>query len=331
MADTFQAFIVDKKEEKFTAGVKDIAFTELADQGVLIKVHYSGVNYKDAMASVDNSKIVRQYPRIIGIDLAGEVVESSDSNFKQGDRVIATSYEIGVSHHGGFSEYARIPAEWIVPLPEGLTMKEAMILGTAGFTAALSIHRLEENGLTPESGKVLVSGATGGVGSLAIAMLARRNYHVVASSGKAQAASFLKEIGAVEVISREAVSGGDIKPLDKRQWAAAVDPVGGKTLASILSKLDYRGAVAASGLTGGTDIPATVYPFILRSVSLIGADSSQCPLPVRTRIWERLAADLKPAYLEKHVQQEIRLSQLPDAFQTLLDSRATGRHLLRLV
>src|SRR5574342_695601 len=228
--DTFKAFIVNKTEEDFSSEVITINLEDLPSRDVVIKVAYSSVNYKDGLASIPNGKIVRSYPFIPGIDLAGTVVSSNDSRFMEGDEVIATSYEIGVSHFGGYSEYARIPGDWIVPLPEGLTLRESMVYGTAGFTAALSVHRLEENGLTPDKGKVLVTGATGGVGSVAVSMLAKRGYHVVASTGKESEHDYLREIGAAEIIGRDEVTGEKIKPLDKQLWAAAVDPVGGKTL-----------------------------------------------------------------------------------------------------
>ena len=236
-----------------------MSLNDLPQGEVLIKVAYSSINYKDGLASTPDGKIVSSYPFVPGIDLAGVVVSSEDPRFREGDEVIATSYEIGVSHFGGYSEYARIPGDWIVPLPENLALKEAMIYGTAGFTAALSIHRLEENGLTPDKGKVLVTGATGGVGSLALAMLAKLGYEVVASTGKTSEHEFLTELGASEIISREEVNSGKIKALDKQLWAGAVDPVGGENLAAILSKIIYGGSVAVSGLAGGTNVPAPYF------------------------------------------------------------------------
>ena len=273
MEKNFRAFIVDKQNGQFDANVDMLSVNDLPDGEVLLEVHYSSVNYKDGLASVDNSTIVKSYPFVPGIDMAGVVVESTDERFQAGDKVIATSYEIGVTHFGGYSEYARVKADWIVPLPNGMTLKEAMVYGTAGFTAALSIQRLEQVGFTPDSGKVLVTGATGGVGSLAIAILAKLRFDVVASTGKETAHHFLKQLGAKEVISRDEVFEEKVRALDKQQWAAAVDPVGGQTLASILSKLNYGGAVAVSGLTGGTKVPTAVFPFILRGVSLLGVDS----------------------------------------------------------
>ncbi|MBT2685153.1 acryloyl-CoA reductase [Bacillus sp. ISL-37] len=328
--DNFKAFMVNKTDHDFSAEVKTIGLDDLPAGDVMIKVAYSSVNFKDGLASIPNGKIVRSYPFVPGIDLAGTVVSSEDNRFKEGDEVIATSYEIGVSHYGGFSEFARIPAKWIVPLPKGLNLREAMVYGTAGFTAALSVHRLEENGLTPEKGKVLVTGATGGVGSVAVAMLAKRGYHVVASTGKESEHNFLQEIGAAEIISREELVGEKIKPLDKQVWAAAVDPVGGKTLTAILSKLEYNGSVAVSGLTGGTDVPATVFPFILRGINLLGIDSVYCPMETRKLLWQRMASDLKPDGLLETIQNEITLDELPGTLSSILKGENRGRTIVKM-
>lgn len=328
--DNFKAFMVNKNEQDFSAEVKTIQLEDLPEGDVLIKVAYSSVNFKDGLASIPNGKIVRSYPFIPGIDLAGTVVRSDDSRFNEGDEVIATSYEIGVSHYGGYSEYARIPGDWIVPLPEGLTLKEAMVFGTAGFTAALSVHRLEENGLTTEKGKVLVTGATGGVGSVAVAMLAKRGYHVVASTGKESEHEYLRKIGATDIISREELVGEKIKPLDKQLWAAAVDPVGGKTLSAILSKLEYNGSVAVSGLTGGTDVPATVFPFILRGINLLGIDSVYCPMETRKLLWQRMATDLKPEGLLETIKNEVSLEELPGVLTSILKGENRGRTIVKM-
>jgi acrylyl-CoA reductase (NADPH) len=328
--DNFKAFMVNKTDHDFSAEVKTIGLDDLPAGDVMIKVAYSSVNFKDGLASIPNGKIVRSYPFVPGIDLAGTVVSSEDNRFKEGDEVIATSYEIGVSHYGGFSEFARIPAKWIVPLPKGLNLREAMVYGTAGYTAALSVHRLEENGLTPEKGKVLVTGATGGVGSVAVAMLAKRGYHVVASTGKESEHNFLQEIGAAEIISREDLAGEKIKPLDKQLWAAAVDPVGGKTLSAILSKLDYNGSVAVSGLTGGTDVPTTVFPFILRGINLLGIDSVYCPMETRKLLWQRMATDLKPEGLLGTIENEVSLEELPGVLSRILKGENRGRTIVKM-
>lgn len=330
MDKPFKAFVVDKKEDLFSAEVRNITLDDLPSGDVIVKVSYSSVNYKDSLASIPNGKIVRSYPFIPGIDLAGVVVQSSDARFHEGDEVIATSYEIGVAHYGGFSEYARIPGDWVVPLPDGLTLSEAMIYGTAGFTAALSVHRLEENGLSPEQGKVLVTGATGGVGSIAVSILAKLGYDVVASTGKLTEHDYLKRIGAKEIISREDVCGERIKPLDKQLWAGAVDPVGGRTLAAVLSKIKYGGSVAVSGLTGGAELPGSVFPFILRGVDLLGIDSVYCPMNTRKMIWERMATDFKPSDFLDTIKNEITLEELPQSLSTILKGASRGRTIVNL-
>ncbi|MDC3416880.1 NADPH:quinone oxidoreductase family protein [Aquibacillus salsiterrae] len=325
----FKAYRLTKEQDQFFAKVDRLSFDDLPSADVLIKVHYSSVNFKDGLANSPDGKIVQTYPFVPGIDLAGEVVESKDKRFKPGDQVIATSYEIGVSHFGGYSEYASIPGDWIVPLPDGLSLREAMIYGTAGLTAALSIERLEQIGISKDKGEVLVTGATGGVGSMAIAMLHKRGYHVVASSGKNDAKDYLVELGAKQVISRSDVYDEKIKPLDKQLWQAAVDPVGGNTLAATLSKIKYQGAVAVSGLTGGTSVPTTVFPFILRGVSLIGIDSVYCPMEVRKILWQRMATDLKPNNLVK-VAREITIEQLPGALSAIINGKVIGRTIVNL-
>ena len=330
MEESFKAFVVDKRESDFTVNIKELTIQDLPAGDVLIKVIYSSINYKDGLASTPDGKIVRSYPFIPGIDLAGVVVRSNDARFKEGDEVLSTSYEIGVSHFGGYSEYARIPADWVVPLPEGLSLKEAMIYGTAGFTAALSVQRLEENGVTPNKGSVLVTGATGGVGSIAVAILAKRGYHVVASTGKQSEHDFLIDLGASEILSREDVTGEKIRALDKQLWAAAVDPVGGKTLASILSKITYNGSVAVSGLTGGGDVPTTVFPFILRGINLLGIDSVYCPMETRIALWKRMATDFKPDHLLKVMTKEVTLEELPSYLSSILKGEARGRTIVRL-
>ncbi|NQX43719.1 acryloyl-CoA reductase [Paenibacillus tritici] len=329
MTNPFQALVVDKTEP-FSVEVKSLSVEDLPAGEVLIKVAYSSVNYKDGLASIPNGNIVRNYPFIPGIDLSGTVVSSTDKRFREGQSVIATSYGIGVSHFGGFSEYARIPADWVVDLPEGLTLREAMIYGTAGFTAALSVQALEAQGMTPGQGKVLVTGATGGVGGAATAILAKLGYQVTASTGRTDEAGYLQALGAAEVISRAEVAGSALKPLDKQQWQAAVDSVGGAPLAAVLSQIAYGGAVAASGLTAGTAVPTTVLPFILRGVSLLGIDSVACPIGTRTKLWQRMAGDMKPAVLDTLVDREISLNELPAALGDILRSHTRGRVLVRL-
>ncbi|MBT2666368.1 acryloyl-CoA reductase [Bacillus sp. ISL-4] len=330
MIQQFDALVVNKQDDQFTVNIQQLSLDDLPQGEVLIRVHYSGVNYKDSLAAIPNGNIVSSYPIVPGIDMAGVVVSSEDSRFKEGDEVIATSYGIGVSQSGGYSQFARVPAEWIVPLPDGLTMKEAMIIGTAGFTAALSVLRLEENNLTPEQGSVLVTGATGGVGSFAVSILSKLGYSVEASTGKDSEHGYLKEIGAATIVSREDVYDGKLRALGKQKWSGAVDPVGGEPLASVLSQIKYGGAVAVSGLTAGTSLPATVFPFILRGVNLLGIDSVNCPMDTRLKVWHRLATDFKLEQLEQLIQQEITLEELPNVLPTLLKGEARGRTIVKL-
>ncbi|MFC7395494.1 NADPH:quinone oxidoreductase family protein [Scopulibacillus cellulosilyticus] len=330
MSQLFNALVVNKQNDQFSVGVEKLNLQDLPEGEVLIRVHYSGVNYKDSLAAIPNGNIVRTYPFVPGIDLAGVVISSDDPRFKEGDEVIATSYEIGVSHFGGYSEYACIPAKWIVPLPKGLSLKEAMIIGTAGFTAALSVQRLEENKVSPEKGKVLVTGATGGVGSFAVSILSALGYQVEASTGKESEYDYLQKLGAASIISRDEVYDGKIKALGKQKWAAAVDPVGGEPLASVLSQIQYGGSVAVSGLTAGTNLPSTVFPFILRGVNLLGIDSVYCPMEMRLKTWDRLVTDFKPSNLEDFIQQEVTLDQLPDVLPTLLKGQARGRTVVNM-
>lgn len=329
MEEQFKAVVIDKQGDECQIEAKEVKQDVLPDNDVLIKVHYSGINYKDGLAGDPNGKIVTRYPFIPGIDLAGEVEQSNDDRYKKGDKVIATSYEIGVSQFGGLSEYASVPAEWVVPLPDGLTLKESMILGTAGFTAALSIQRLEENGLNADS-NVLVTGASGGVGSLSVGMLSNKGYTVTASTGKSSEHEFLKQLGAEQVISREEVYNGEIKSLAKQKWDSAVDPVGGKPLAALLSQMNYLGSVAVCGLTAGVEVPTTVHPFILRGINLLGIDSVYCPMETRQKIWQRLADDLKLDYLEDIVAQEITLDEVPSALKKILKGEIRGRIIVKM-
>jgi putative YhdH/YhfP family quinone oxidoreductase len=330
LPDSFLALVVDTNDSSFSVAPRALTLNDLPEGEVLIRTAYSSVNFKDGLAATPDGKIVSSYPFVPGIDLSGYVVSSSDERFAEGQPVLATGYGLGVSHYGGFSQYVRIPADWLLPLPVGLTPREAMMYGTAGFTAAMSIQALEDHGITPEKGKVLVTGATGGVGGAALAMLAKKGYSVSASTGNADAAVYLKRLGAAEVLSREEVKAQGDKPLNKQLWQAAVDSVGGDTLAAILSKLAYGGAVAASGLTGGTKLPATVLPFILRGVSLLGIDSVYCGREKRIKLWERMATDLKPDHLDHLLDREVSLHELPDALRDILQSRTLGRIVVTL-
>lgn len=330
MQTTFTAFVVDKKEENFTATFKDLAQTDLPDGEVLVKVAYSSVNYKDGLASIPEGKIVRRYPFVPGIDLSGVVVESSDSRFKEGDEVIVTSYELGVSHYGGFSQYARVRADWVVPLPAGLTLKEAMALGTAGFTAALAVHKLEHNGLNPQNGPVLVTGATGGLGSIAISILKNLSYTVAASTGKEAEHDYLKTLGADTILNREETSAESNRPLEKERWAGGVDAVGGTTLAYLLRTTKIGGSVASCGNTGGPNVATTVFPFILRGNNLLGIDSVNCPMELRRQVWQHLASDYKPVHLLDHIAHEAPFEELPSALATILKGGVRGRTIIKL-
>ena len=329
MVEKFRAFVVEKKEEEFSAGIKEWYLEDLPQGEVVIKVEYSSINYKDGLASIPNGKIVQSYPFIPGIDLAGTVITSEDARYQAGDSVLITGYELGVTHFGGFSEYARVPADWLVCLPDGLSLKEAMTIGTAGFTAALAIQRLEENGVKPENGPVLVTGASGGVGSMAIAILSQLGYEVVASTGKEEEHEYLHRLGAKEILSREQVSPEKIRALDKQQWAGAIDSVGGNTLAYVLSTAKYGASVAACGLTGGVNLPTSVFPFILRGVNLLGIDSVYCPMGVRQPLWERIATELKPDLLNE-IANEITLEELPKALDAILKGKVRGRTVVKI-
>jgi len=326
--ETFRAFRVFDENGTVRGRLVDAALNELSAGEILIKAAYSSVNYKDALAATGAGKIIRRFPLVGGIDVSGTVVTSGDSRFKTGDEVLVTGYDLGVTHDGGYAEYARVPADWVVRVPPGLSLFDVMAIGTAGFTAALSIVELEHNGLAPSNGPVVVTGATGGVGSIAIQCLAARGYNVTALTGKEDQHQLLKSLGAAAVLPRSVVQASG-KPLEKMIWAGAVDAVGGDTLAWLTRTMIYGGAIANSGLTGGTELKTTVLPFILRSVKLLGIDSAMCPMPVRLEVWRRLATDLKPAKLQA-IAHEIALEDLPHAFSTLLKGQARGRFVVRV-
>ena len=330
MSTAFRAFIVNKTQERFTAGFKELTLADLPQGEILIKVAYSSVNYKDGLASIPEGRIVRTYPFVPGVDLAGIVAESSDSRFKTGDEVLATSYELGVSHYGGYSEYARVKADWVVPLPDGLTFKEAMALGTAGFTAALAIHQLEKNGLKPQNGPVLITGASGGVGSIGINILSALGYTVAASTGKSSEHDYLKELGASEILSREETSAESNRPLEKERWAGSLDSVGGSTLAYLIRTTKYGGSIAAFGNTGGLNLNTTVFPFILRAINLLGIESVNCPMELRSNLWRRLASNYKPRHLLDRIGHEVPFEELPQALATILKGDTRGRTIIKI-
>ena len=301
----------------------------LPDGAVTIKVAHSSVNYKDALAVTPRGGVVREYPIVPGIDIAGEVVASDDGDFEPGDRVLAHGYDIGTARHGGYAELARVPAEWIVPL-HNLTTHEAAAIGTAGFTAALSVEALLDRGITPDDGPVLVTGATGGVGSTSVDLLAAAGFEVVASTGKPEATEYLKSLGAASVIGRLPEDpDAKIRPLDKQRWAAAVDCVGGNTLAYVLSTVQYGGAVAASGLTGGAALPTTVMPFILRGVALLGIDSVQLDIEHRRDLWERLGKELRPRHLSA-VAHDVPIRDVGEVLDRVRDGKYSGRAVVQV-
>lgn len=327
-AARFPAFVFTNDDQGGRREVMEIGLDDIANDGVLIEVEFSSVNYKDGLATTANGKVARLSPLIAGIDMAGRVVDPAGSRFAVGDSVIAHGYDIGTARHGAYARYCRVPADQIVRMPTGLTTREAMVVGTGGFTAALSVIALEKWGVTPDQGPVLVTGATGGVGSMAVSMLAGRGFHVVASSGKKEQDGFLRDLGARDVIDRHMLSEEDPRPLQSMEYAGAVDCVGGTTLANVLKRLKYGAAVAASGLTGGANLPATVMPFILRNIALLGIDSVQTPLDVRTRTWERIATDLKPAGIES-IGHDIGLNDLDTVLTSILKGGVTGRYVVR--
>lgn len=322
--ESFKALLIEERDGQVCSGFVQMREAQLDAGEVTIRVAYSSVNYKDALAATGKGKIIRRFPCVGGIDLAGTVVSSQDARFSPGDPVIATSFDIGVAHHGGYAEFARVPGDWVVPLPPGLSLFDAMALGTAGFTAALGIVRMEENGLRPEKGPVIVTGATGGVGSLAIDMLAQRGYHVVALTGKESESDYLRGLGAAEVMLRQDLDLSRIRPLDRGRWAGAVDNLGGDVLAWIASTMEQGGTIASIGLAASMSLNTTVAPFILRGVSLLGVDSGYIREPYRRGVWQRLAGDLRPPHLAT-MTRRIAFAELPATFAEYMAGRAKGR------
>ena len=323
--DKFKAFrITEVDKQSVKSEFVQCTLEDLDPGEVVVRVAYSDVNFKDALAATGKGRILLRPSCIGGIDLSGTVVSSSDARFAKGDAVLATGYDIGVKHHGGYAEYARLPADWVVKIPQGLSLWEAMAFGTAGFTAGLAIVRMEQNGLTPQRGPVIVSGATGGVGSIAIDALARLGYHVVALTGKAAEADYLAMLGAKEVKLRSELDLSKIRPLDKALWAGAVDNLGGEVLAWMASSMKIGGCIASIGLAASHALNTTVMPFILRGVSLLGIDSVNCPMPLRQEVWKRLATDMRPAHL-KDICRTVPFEQLPGAFDDFIASRIRGR------
>jgi putative YhdH/YhfP family quinone oxidoreductase len=330
LPEEFPAFLATKSDDAVDRGPATLAAADLPEGEVTVRVDWSSINYKDALATIAKGQVAQISPLVPGIDLAGEVVESSDASVEPGAEVLATGYDLGVAHHGGWARYARLPAAWVVPLPDGLSGRQAMTLGTAGLTAGLSIHALEAHGVTPDAGPVLVLGASGGVGSTAVGALATAGYEVHAATGKADEHDYLKGLGAAEVLDRDEVTAESKRPLESQRWAATVDPIGAAGTAYALRTTRYGGAVAVSGLTAGTKLDTTVLPFILRSVSLLGIDSVHASTEARRTVWSRLATDLRPRGLDDAIAREVGLAGIEPVLDALLKGQAVGRTVVRL-
>jgi NADPH2:quinone reductase len=326
---TFKAFRIHEVDGRIAARFDDLTLDQLAAGDVVVRVRYSTINYKDALAATGAGRILRRFPLVGGIDLAGEVVSSADARYKPGDPVLVTGCGLSETHDGGYAEYARVEAGWVIPLPRGLTLEDSMKLGTAGFTAALAIERMEQNGQQPQNGPIVVTGASGGVGSLAIDMLAGRGYEVVAVSGKPAADEYLTGIGAARILRRQDVNPGK-RPLETAQWAGAIDNVGGELLTWLTRTVDYGGNIASIGLAASAELHTTVLPFILRAVNLLGVNSVATPRALRLKVWERIATDLKPGNLDRICARTIRFAELPGAFADYTAGTVIGRTLVRI-
>ncbi len=326
---TFKAYRIHEIDKKIVARFEQLTLDELAPGDVVIRVLYSDINYKDALAATGAGKILRKYPLVGGIDLAGVVESSADPRCKSGDHVLVTGCGLSEVHDGGYAEYARVKGEWVIPMPAGLGAFRAMALGTAGFTAALAIHRMEHNGQTPAKGPIVVTGATGGVGSIAIDMLSSRGYDVIAVTGKAESADYLRALGASDVLLRKEIDYGK-RPLEAARFGGAIDNVGGDTLTWLTRTVDTWGNIACIGLAGGAELHTSVMPFILRGVNLLGINSSATLREMRLIVWNRIATDLKPRHLDKIVTQTIDFDALPGAFQSYLDGTVTGRTVVKI-
>lgn len=325
---TFKAVRIDKADKGTTAALTQFDDAELMDGDVTVAVEWSTVNYKDGLALTGKAPVVRRFPMIAGIDFAGVVTESANPKWKAGDKVVLNGWGLGETHLGAYAEKARVKGDWLVRLPEGLSAREAMAIGTAGYTAMLSVLALEKHGLTPKDGPIVVTGAAGGVGSVAVALLSKLGFQVIASTGRTSEEGYLKHLGASEIIDRAELSGA-AKPLAKERWAGGIDSVGSTTLANVLSMTRYGGAVAACGLAAGMDLPTSVAPFILRGVCLLGIDSVNCPLPKREIAWQRLARDLDRGKLTE-ITQEIPLDQVFELAPKILAGQVRGRVVVKI-
>jgi NADPH2:quinone reductase len=325
----FRAFRIHEADGKVAGRFEDLTIEQLSPGEVVIDVSYSDINYKDALAATGAGKILRRYPLVGGIDLAGVVRESGDPRHEPGDAVLVTGCGLSETVDGGYAERARVKGDCVIPMPPGLDAFRSMALGTAGFTAALAIHRMERNGQAPSRGPVVVTGATGGVGSVAIDMLSTRGYEVIAVTGKAQAVDYLKSLGAHTVTTRAELALGN-KPLEAARYAGAIDSVGGETLAGLTRHMDFWGNIASVGLAGGAALKTTVMPFILRGVNLLGINSSATPRAERLEVWQRIAGDLRPRHLDRIVTRTIQFAELPGAFQAYIDGKVTGRTVVKI-
>jgi acrylyl-CoA reductase (NADPH) len=325
----FKAFRIHSDNGKIAARFEDLSLDDLSPGEVVIRVSHSDINYKDALAATGAGKILRRYPLVGGIDLAGVVESSQDARYKKGDAVLVTGSSLSETHDGGYAQYARVPGEWVIPMPPGLDAYTAMGVGTAGFTAALAIHRMEQNGQSPDGGPIAVTGATGGVGSIAVDMLAGRGYKVVAVSGKAAATDYLRELGAGEVLVRQELNLGS-RPLENALFGGAIDNLGGDVLAWLTRTTDFWGNIASIGLASGPELKTTVMPFILRGVALLGINSSATRREWRLDVWKRIATDLKPRHLSRIVTRTIDFEELPQAFPAYLEGAVTGRTVVRI-
>ena len=326
----FEALVVSEAEDgKYIREVKQQTTDDLPDGDVLVKVSYSSLNYKDALSAIGNKGVTRNYPHTPGVDAAGIIEYSSDDKFKVGENVIVHGYDLGMDTAGGFGQYIRVPSDWVLRLPDGLTLNESMCFGTAGFTAAYSLMQLEEHGVNPNSGNILVTGATGGVGSMAVALLAKAGYKVVASTGKTDKKDFLTDLGAIQVISRSDSLDESGKLLLKSQWAGVIDTVGGNILATAIKSTIQRGTVTTCGNVGGHELSTNVYPFILRGINLIGIDSASCPMGKRVEIWNKMAKEWKLDNLEKTIK-EVSLENLSNEIDVILEGKQIGRVLVNL-
>lgn len=324
MEKSFTAYRIHEIEKRVVARFEPITLADLAPGEVVVKVAYSSVNYKDALAATGKGKILRRFPLVGGIDLAGTVVGSSDKRYKKGQKVLVTGCGLGEEHDGGYAEYARVKGEWVIPIPKGYTPHTAMMIGTAGFTAALAIHRMEHNGTHPRGGPVVVTGATGGVGGIAINMLARRGYEVVAITGKPDSQEYLKQLGASSILLRGEINYGS-RPLERIQWQGAIDNVGGEMLTWLTRSVGWWGNIASIGLAGSHELHTTVMPFILRGVNLLGINSMATARALRLQVWSRIARDLKPAKLKLIAGETVPFHQLPEVFPRVLEGRHRGR------